>query len=68
MRQKDPNLAHFLTAIYVKPSNAGSAEDMILQYHEIKVSMDHHLYPKQAINVYAQNLYAPAQNILIFQD
>ena len=46
IRQKDSILFCLLGATQVTASDAGSAEDRILQSHEIKVSEDHPLYPK----------------------
>ena len=42
---------------FVKAPDAGSAEDKILQSHEIKVRENDLLYPKQAMNVYVQNIH-----------
>ena len=48
IREKDPNFVCLLNAIHVKAPYVDPAEEQIPQSHEIKVTEDYPLHPKEA--------------------
>ena len=62
MRQNGMAFVQCLNNIWTKVPEPGSSEDIMLRTCELKVGPDGETYPKQAMHVYAENVYCNEWN------